>query len=216
MAKSLFGEGRLWLMASVVAAVAHFVFRQAQLDHAIGIPLKGAGMALLSAYAFSRNSRHIALVMALGALGDMVIMLNLQWGAAAFLVGHLVAIVLYLRHRRETLSFSQKAAAIALALLTPLIAISLPADPAQKLGVGIYSLALGCMAASAWTSTFPRYRVGLGAVLFVASDLLIFARMGPMANSPQPTLLIWPLYFAGQYMICTGVVGALRSRPFQS
>ena len=68
------------------------------------------------------------------------------------------------------------------------------------------------MAASAWLSSFPRYRVGLGAVLFVASDLLIFARLGVQAESAVPDLLIWPLYYFGQFLICLGVVGALRER----
>jgi uncharacterized membrane protein YhhN len=75
-----------------------------------------------------------------------------------------------------------------------------------------YALGLGAMAAAAWTSSFPRYRVGIGAVLFVASDLLIFARLGPMADSPIPDLLIWPLYYFGQFLICTGVIGELRKR----
>ena len=68
------------------------------------------------------------------------------------------------------------------------------------------------MAASAWTSSFPRYRVGLGAVMFVASDLLIFAHMGTLASSPLPGLLIWPLYYFGQFLICVGVIGELRTR----
>ena len=52
--------------------------------------------------------------------------------------------------------------------------------------------------------------MGAGALLFVASDLLIFARMGPLATSPLPHLLIWPLYYFGQFLICTGVIGTLR------
>ena len=69
----------------------------------------------------------------------------------------------------------------------------------------------GGMAASTWLSSFPRYRVGLGAVLFVASDLLILARLGVLADSAVPGLLIWPLYYFGQFLICIGVVGALPS-----
>lgn len=68
------------------------------------------------------------------------------------------------------------------------------------------------MTAAAWTSTFSRYRVGLGAVMFAVSDLLIFARVGPLANSATPGLLIWPLYYFGQFLICTGVIGELRRR----
>jgi len=45
-------------------------------------------------------------------------------------------------------------------------------------GVAVYSLGLALMAATAWTSRFPRFRVGIGAVMFLVSDLLIFGRMG--------------------------------------
>jgi uncharacterized membrane protein YhhN len=48
--------------------------------------------------------------------------------------------------------------------------------------------------------------------MFAVSDLLIFSRMGPLADSAIPGLLIWPLYYLGQFLICTGVVGELRSR----
>ena len=66
------------------------------------------------------------------------------------------------------------------------------------------------MASTAWMSHFPRYRVGIGAVLFVVSDWLIFSRMGPFDLGVLPHYLIWPLYFAGQFMIATGVVQTLR------
>jgi hypothetical protein len=66
------------------------------------------------------------------------------------------------------------------------------------------------MASAAWMSHYPRYRVGTGAVLFVLSDWLIFARMGPYDLSPLTDLLIWPLYYAGQVMIATGIVQCLR------
>ena len=72
-------------------------------------------------------------------------------------------------------------------------------------------LVLGAMAATAWVSHFPRHWVGLGAVLFAVSDLLIFARMGPLAGSMLPQVLIWPLYFGGQALIATGVVRARLS-----
>ena len=48
--------------------------------------------------------------------------------------------------------------------------------------------------------------------MFVISDLLIFSRMGPLANSAVPGLLIWPLYYIGQFLICTGVIGEMRQR----
>jgi uncharacterized membrane protein YhhN len=61
---------------------------------------------------------------------------------------------------------------------TVIIAYLLPADRAGAPGVALYSLGLSLMAATAWTSRFHRFRVGIGAVMFVVSDLLIFARAG--------------------------------------
>ena len=99
---------------------------------------------------------------------------------------------------------------MALLVATPIISYLLPADRAAALPVALYALVLGGMAGMAWTSAFPRYRVGVGALLFVASDLLIFAQMGPLADGPLPGLTIWPLYYFGQFLICTGVVRWLR------
>ena len=107
---------------------------------------------------------------------------------------------------------SQRGTAAALLLGTPVIAYCLTADPAMSWPVTFYALTLGAMAGAAWASAFPRYRVGVGAVLFVASDLLIFARMGPLAHSALPMLLIWPLYYLGQLLICIGVIGTLKAR----
>jgi uncharacterized membrane protein YhhN len=149
----------------------------------------------------------MAAVMAFGALGDVLIEFKLEAGAVAFLVGHLIAIRLYWQHLRVSLVASQRAAALALLVLTPLVSFLLGGAM-----VAIYALGLGAMSASAWLSTFSRYRVGLGAVLFVASDLLIFAQTGVLADSALPGLLIWPLYYFGQFLICVGVVGELRRR----
>ena len=204
------------LLASLLAGLSFWVAKDMAMPLALKMAWKGAGVSLLALYALSharsRDGYRIVLVMALGALGDVLLELNFQAGAAAFLLGHVAAMDLYLRHRRESTSGSQKALAVALLIGTPLIAWLLPADRTMALPVAVYALVLGGMAGTAWTSSFPRYRVGIGAVLFVASDVLIFARMGPLAGSVLPSLLIWPLYYFGQLLICLGVVGTLRTR----
>ena len=207
-------ERQPWLLASLVAGISFYFIKDAALAGLFKMVWKGAGVALLAVYAVrhapGRDGKLLAAVMAFGAAGDMVIEISLEAGAACFFVGHIIAIALYSRHRRTTLTPSQKATAAALLLGTPLIAFLLPADRTAAPTVALYALALGGMAAAAWSSAFPRYRVGLGAVLFVASDLLIFSRMGPLANSALPDLLIWPLYYLGQFLICTGAVSRLR------
>ena len=86
------------------------------------------------------------------------------------------------------------------------------ADRAGAPGIALYSTGLALMAAAAWISRFPRMSVGLGALMFVASDLLIFARAGPLEHNPWVGFAIWALYFAGQLRICLGVAGTLARR----
>ena len=146
---------------------------------------------------------------ALGALGDVLLdAAGMTVGAIAFLAGHLVAIALYWRHRRPVLAPTQAALAVVLLVATPVTSFALTED----LGVTLYAFGLGAMAAAAWASRFPRYRTGIGAVLFVVSDLLIFARMGVLSDSVLPNLLVWPTYFAGQALIAWGVVTRLARR----
>jgi uncharacterized membrane protein YhhN len=212
MPKRALAEQRPWLLASLVAGIGYYFVAGSTVPDLFEWATKGAGAALLAVYAVARHegadSRQIAAVMAFGALGDVLIELRLEAGAAAFLAGHLIAIHLYWRHRRAGLPVSQKLAAVALLVLTPLIGWQITGSPL----VGLYALGLGAMAAAAWSSSFPRYRVGIGAVMFVISDLLIFARMGALADSAIPGLLIWPLYYFGQFLICTGVIGELKRR----
>ena len=210
MARAALIEHRPWLLASLVAGVAYYVLKDAPLGGVQLMLLKGLGVALLAVYALRRTTgpdgRLIALALALGAVGDMAIEVSFTAGGGAFFLGHLVAIALYLRNRRPAPSASQRLAALALLVMTPLVSWLLSRDAA----VTLYATGLGAMAATAWLSRFGRYRVGTGAVMFVVSDWLIFSRMGALDLAPLPDLLIWPLYYFGQFLIATGVVQALR------
>lgn len=175
---------------------------------------KGAGVALLALWcglqARDAAGWMIMAVMVFGALGDILLETSgLTIGALAFATGHLVAITLYWHHRRAEATPTQKALALVLLIATPLISWLLTARP----DVTFYAAILGAMAATAWLSRFPRYRTGIGAVLFVVSDLLIFARLGPLADVLWASYAIWLLYFAGQALIAWGVVMTLRNAP---
>lgn len=215
MAKQALIEHRPWLLASVTAAVAFYFLSDNPIGEVWLIALKGASVGLLAAYALRRaggtlDGAIFALALALAAGGDMVLELDFQAGGALFLASHVVAAVFYLRQRRTRISPSDKLLAAALLVGTPLISYLLSLRP----DIGLYSAALGAMAAAAWLSRFARHRVGTGAMLFIVSDWLIFSRMGPVSLEPLPSLLIWPLYYAGQLMIATGVVQTLRGeRP---
>lgn len=207
-------DRRPWLVASLLFGISYWFVAQGlvlpKFPGLFVIAWKGAGVALLAAYAWahhpSRDAHKVALVMALGAIGDMVLEISFNVGGFAFLVSLLVAETVYWSYRRASMTVGQRLAGIVLCLATPIIAFALTKD----VFVFIYACTLGSMAGAAWTSSFPRYRVGLGAVLFVASDLLIFARMGPLAGDVLAKALIWPLYYFGQFLICTGAISFLR------
>lgn len=207
-----------WLFgAAVVAGASYCLEAWGLVDPGAWGPVwKTSGVGLLAVWAAVRarstDGWLLAGALALGALGDLLLDTHgLVIGGAAFAAGHLVACVLYLRNRRVALTPSQKAFGWLLAPATVVIAALFAAPSGGAVNAGLYSAFLGVMAALAWTSRFPRYRVGLGAVLFVVSDLLIFSRFGPLAGSVIPSLLIWPTYFAAQALIAWGVSQVLVS-----
>ena len=206
---------RALFVAALVAGASFLLARSLGVTGLSEVVWKGSGVALLAlwcgANARTADGWLIAAVMALGALGDVLIEWRLEAGAGAFLAGHLVAILLYGRNRRRLLTGSQMLLGLLIAPAATFAAWMLTLGQPGGLGVVIYAAGLGIMASLAWVSRFPRYRTGIGAMMFVASDLLIFARMGPLAGSIVPGLLIWPLYFAGQALIAYGVVRTLTT-----
>lgn len=178
---------------------------------------KGAGVALLAVWAVwharSTEGQLFGAVMAFGAAGDVLIeVAGLTAGALAFLAGHIAAIMLYTRNARPqpVLLSRDRLVAAGVMVAVPVVAATLPSDRGLAPGIALYALGLAAMAGTAWLSRFPRHYVALGAALFVVSDLLIFARLGPLRTSVVPDLLVWPLYFGGQALIAWGAVPCLR------
>lgn len=216
MSRRALAEKRPLIFASIAAALAFYYLRVSPWPEMYLIPLKGSAVALLAVYLWQRHSSPDARLMAwafgAAALGDMAIEIDRTIGGLLFFLYHVLALGVYLRNRRPSLTPSQKGAVAAMLVLTPLIAWILPTDRAEAPSVALYALALGAMAAGAWASVFPRYRVGSGAALFLVSDLLLFAQMGPLASSPVPEYLVWPIYYLGQLLIAVGVAQTLRKR----
>jgi len=215
MAKQALIEQRPWLLASIAAATAFYFLRDNPIGEGTwGLLAKGASVGLLAIYVLVRvpHDRRgvdgvlLFVALLLAAAGDVAIELYFTLGGAFFAAAHCVAVALYLRNLRQRPSPSQRMLALGLLIGTPLISYLL-SDQAE---IAIYAAFLGAMAASAWLSRFPRYRVGTGAVVFVISDWLIFSRMGRFDLGLLPDLLIWPTYYAGQVMIATGIVQSLR------
>lgn len=205
----------LVLAISVVGGLSYICAWNLKLPQAPELIWKWSGVGLLSVYAAlkarSFDGWLLAAVMFFGALGDVLLGLaGLTVGALAFLAGHLVAVGLYLRNRRPARSRGQLALAVLLVPATVIIAYLLPLDRAGAPGIALYATGLSLMAATAWLSRFPRFRVGTGALMFLVSDLLIFARAGRFDGAFAADLAVWGLYYLGQLLVCLGVARALE------
>ena len=206
---------RILLLAAIAAGASYMAAWGLHMPPALGVVWKGAGVGLLALYAASKaksvDGWLLAAVMALGCAGDVLLETHgLTVGALAFLAGHLVAIGLYLRNRQAQITTRQWLLAGLLVPSTVATAWSLPLDRAAAPGIALYALGLGAMAATAYLSRFRRDRVAIGALMFLVSDQLIFARAGPLHGLAWVSDAIWILYFGGQTLIAMGVTEGLE------
>src|SRR3546814_17892390 len=108
----------------------------------------------------------IAAALGFGALGDWLLdAVGMMPGAAAFAVGHLIAIALYLRNRRPKPTGSQQ---LLVALTVPLALVIAWAltkrAPADKMGAPVgYTAIVPAMAGCARVARISGTRPGLGA-----------------------------------------------------
>lgn len=222
MAKQDWDRARwLWWLA-LLGGISYFYAVVQRLD-GLDISLwKTSGVALLALWA-AANARSgeygwIAVVMALGAAGDFLLAeYGLPVGGATFAVGHVIAISFYLRHRRRKVSRSQALFAWTVTPLSMLIAWQLAQGQPSSLMVAAvgYTALVAVMTASAWSSRFPRFITGLGAVSFLVSDLFIFAGEGGALPQSFSSMMVWPLYFGGQALIIWGVVSTLSTEQIE-
>jgi uncharacterized membrane protein YhhN len=209
-----------WIVfaAAIAAGVSYVPSWSWPLPPPAAATWKGLGVGLLALYAALRartpDGWLFTAVMALGCGGDVLLEVGGRMaGGATFLAGHVAMILLCLRNRRPDLRPADGLFAAVLIPVVVALAWLLPSDRAGAAGGAVYAAGLSVMAATAWLSRFPRPLVGAGALLFVASDLLIFARTGPLAAyAAAATLGVWVLYFAAQVMIALGVTRTL-ARP---
>ena len=207
-------EHRPFLLASLAAAVSYWFVAD---DGVAGLALmvwKGVAVLALSAYALRRaghlGGKAIAFYLLLSAAGTMAVEFSYLFAGIAFAAAQLVATVYFLSNRRKKRSASQTAAAVALLLGVPILAILFTYPQPNWMLASAYTILLAAMAASAWISRFSRYRVGIGAVLYVLSDLILLGEVAERLPQELADWLVWPLYYVGQLMIATGVVQTLR------
>ena len=159
---------RILLGLSLAASIAYL------LGH--GVVWKGLAISPLALLAFLLRQRLLALALALGSLGDVLLDLSPSLfvaGLGAFLVGHVVYTALWVRNWPRPLRVRERVLPLGLLLVAvaALCAWLIPALGGMTVPVIFYMLAITAMAASAILTGIPL--VALGAVLFVISDSLI-------------------------------------------
>jgi hypothetical protein len=198
------------LIASILAGVSYVAAWSLHLPQAAELTWKGLGVGLLAVYA-ALNARSLdgwllVAVMAFGALGDVLLgAAGLTVGALAFLVGHLVAIGLYLRNRRQTRPAANSPWPSSGARDRD---HRLPAArrPRRRAGRGAVQPGPGADGRDGLAQPLPalsgRDRGGDVRGLRPA-DL---RSGGPLPDSFAVGLAVWGLYYFGQLLICVGVV----------
>lgn len=200
-------------LAALVAGVSYMWSWALPIPDAAAIAWKGAGVGLLASWASrqgtSTDHKLLAIVLTLGATADMVLEVNFMAGAAIFALGHVVAVALYIRNRRAGTGVRDASLGALFIAGNMALAFHLAsADWAPP--VAVYTMFLAAMAAAALASRFAL--AGVGALLFLASDHLIFARMGSLSGARWADFAIWALYFGGQALIAWGVATNLHAK----
>ncbi len=159
-----------------------------------------------------------------GALGDALLAWSpdtFLFGAAAFLIGHLFYIALFVRSGIGlAAAFKQPPRLLAaLALIAAafvMTSLLVPSDNAMFAPLSIYTGVLTFMALTSFTLPTTRWLAMAGAVLFFISDGFVAWNM--FHHDPDPTLADWRsfagwmIYWAGQAAICFGALGLHKTQ----
>lgn len=160
--------------------------------------------------------------LALGSVGDLALSRDGQRaflaGLIAFAFSHLAYIPLFVGLPGTPVLFDLNWVAWAGCAAMVLLAISttrwlLPHTGSLRVPVGIYVLII-CVMGIAALHLGVDFRLSLiGAVLFLASDMILSVQLfrleNPSAASRRAGQCVWPLYWGGQALIALGIVKGL-------
>ncbi|MBI1760232.1 MAG: lysoplasmalogenase [Acidobacteria bacterium] len=207
------------LLLSLACSALYFVTKSWQ-PFAGSVVLKGLCIAPLAVIAFRLlpPPNHLLLggALAFSTLGD--IFLDLQGmfvqGLGAFLIAHLIYVVLFVRNRQRPLRLSANQQISLAALLFFSLAQTMwlwPGLGQLAVPVACYIGAITLMVAAAILGRFRQSWIVWGALLFLISDSLIGINK---FKTPVPgrDYLVWATYYLGQ---CGLALGFLREQVEQ-
>ncbi|MCH8862793.1 MAG: lysoplasmalogenase [Proteobacteria bacterium] len=184
---------------------------------------KGAPVGLLALYAALNRNILLAVALGFGTVGDVFLAGNSErafmWGLSAFLIGHLLYIWLIWPARLSWPDVSAtRRTAVGLVMGAGILQgwYLLPYTRELALPVTLYTAILMAMTLLAIASRYPLRlaglpAVGLGAILFFFSDLVLgLSLFSPDIDVPRG--LNWSLYYPGQLLLAVGLVGGMAKR----
>jgi uncharacterized membrane protein YhhN len=206
----------LWAIATGSALAYGLIFVHQPVS-VLRTVVKTASVAALALAAFlAGGSWLLVAALAACAIGDAFLAGDpkrwLPFGLGAFLIGHLLYVPLFLRYEAPPepsywLGVGAVGMAGGLALRTLWTSLG-----KLKIPVIVYTLAIVAMVASALLLPEPLWPATVGAVAFMASDLVLsqdLFRGARLLGSPRLTAwTIWFLYWGGQAGICWGMMRA--------
>ncbi|MET8367172.1 lysoplasmalogenase [Micromonospora sp. NPDC005252] len=183
-------------------------------------------MPLLAAYLWraatergARPDRLVLAALACSTAGDVALLASgTGWfmaGMVCFLAAHVCYLVAFTRHGAATRL--RRPPLVAMPLVYAVLTVAALAwmwagltEAGLAVPVAGYAVALAAMATTAVTQG---WRVGVGAALFLGSDLLIAAGVADVAQPPGAPVLVMATYAAGQALIVIGRVARADVPP---
>lgn len=208
----------LWLTAILVGVIywigslarSGIAFEAlASLPKPLIVATKGLFSALLAISVFAARkgpaSNMVGAGLAISAVGDMLLVtIGSAAGGLAFAVAHVLAGYAYAKNRRENNSAILWLFAIAVPLIAVVSSYLMLRGSDQNILMSLFPLISASMAALAILSRFPLWLSGLGAAIFVASDVLFLADLGILRHSGEWGFLTWASYAVGYAMVARG------------
>lgn len=142
--------------------------------------------------------------------GDVILAINqgqyFVYGLSAFLVAHIFYIIAFLSGGMIKMTLVRKAAAAAMVVYgSTLGVVMLPGLGEMTFPVLIYLAVILVMGVSACAAGTNHGLIIAGAALFIVSDSLIAINKF-LTPIPAASLFIMTTYYAGQFLICRGVI----------
>lgn len=202
------------ILTSIASAVVYGVLRgEGSFElQATTKTLAVGSLALLSAWL--GGPLWLTVGLALGALGDFLLVLpnnrGFLGGLAAFLLGHLAFVLLFLASGAslDLLTVSPWRSIVALVVVAAILAATfqiVPRARGLRFPVAIYVAVIGAMVLTALALPSLLYFATIGAILFAISDFILAQEEFVLdAAAPQRRWtgpLLWALYYSAQVLI---------------